>query len=309
MNDMDSDIQDSIKALTSFFLAFRANSILPDEPQPDTGSLERILEDRIEALASFFSAFRTNSVSRDEQQGRIGSLERFFEEFSPLRSVLGEQPAARPAVLEGDLVGLANFFNGFGERVSELRRLGDFINVWEVAGLKRVELRNAAVLAWLLDPNQTHGCGSAILDAFIRGLATKRHGQFPLPTKVSSSYLVLTEAYLLNNMESRVDVVIDGPDFVAIIEVKIDAPESEQQVKRYLELAKAKATSRPYYVIFLSRKRRPELSDDPHFVAATWNDVAVAIPEAIKSTSASFVSFGHRLLIQFAQHVRRFERD
>jgi len=110
-------------------------------------------------------------------------------------------------------------------------------------------------------------------------------------------------------MESRVDVVIDGQDFVMIIEVKIDAPGGEQQVPRYLELAKAKATSRPYYVIFLSPKRRPELSGDPHFVAATWNDVAGAIEEVVKSTSSSFTSFVHRLLIQFAQRIREFERN
>jgi hypothetical protein len=126
---------------------------------------------------------------------------------------------------------------------------------------------------------------------------------------VSSSYLVLTEAYLLNNMESRVDVVIDGQEFFVIIEVKIDAPEGEQQVARYLELAKAKATSRPYYVIFLSPRRRPELSDDPHFAAATWNDVAGSIEEVVKSTSGSFTSFRHRLLIKSAQRVRKFERD
>jgi len=151
MNNIDSDIQDRLEALASFFLGFRANSGLRDELQQHAGSLERILEDRIEALTSFFSAFRVVSGLPDKPQGQIGSLERFFEEFSRLRSVLGDKPAARPVVIEGDLDGLAKFFTGFGYHVSESRRLGDFINVWEVAGLKRVESRNAAVLAWLLD--------------------------------------------------------------------------------------------------------------------------------------------------------------
>lgn len=38
MNDMDSDIQDRIEALTSFFSAFRTDSGLVDEPQGYIGS-------------------------------------------------------------------------------------------------------------------------------------------------------------------------------------------------------------------------------------------------------------------------------
>ena len=268
--------------------------------------MDREHHDSIIALTNFFAAFRANYSLGDEPQRNTGSLERFFGEFSTLRTLLDPQPAPRPPVIEIDLNSLATFFAGFGHNFRKSRQDGDFIDVWEVAGLKRSELRNAAVFAWLLDPNQTHGRGSKVLDVFIRRLAEKHQEQISVPKKVGINYFVFTEAYLLNSMESWVDIVIDGPDFIVIIEIKIDAPEGDKQVERYLALAKAKAISRPYWVIFLSPRREQEISSDPHFVAATWNDVAGAIEEVVKSNSTNFVSFSDRLLLQFAQRVRSF---
>jgi hypothetical protein len=55
------------------------------------------------------------------------------------------------------------------------RANGEFLQVWSVAGLKRSELRNAAVLAWLIDPSGSHGHGPAI----IRGLLQVAAEQVP----------------------------------------------------------------------------------------------------------------------------------
>jgi len=109
--------------------------------------------------------------------------------------------------------------------------------------------------------------------------------------------------YLLGSTESRVDVVIDGHEFVAIIEVKIGAAEGDRQIERYLALAKAKVAVRgreDYCVIFLGpdRKQGPR----ERVLMAIWNDVAQAIEGLIGAPS----SFGDRVLLQFTRHVRGF---
>jgi uncharacterized protein len=47
---------------------------------------------------------------------------------------------------------------------------------------------------------------------------------------------IATEQYPLGDAGNRVDLLIDGVDFTAFIEVKIDAPEGERQSRRYLEV-------------------------------------------------------------------------
>jgi len=249
--------------------------------------------------------FRTASDLSGQSTRSKTSLERFFTDFARLRLALTDHPA--PASISVDLVGLANFLETFGRDCAKLYRLGDFIDVWSVAGLNRVETRNAAVLAWLLDANGTHGRGSSILRALIERLAKTHEGKFPLPTEISGRYAVLTEIYPLDNTENRIDIAIDGLNFVAFVEVKIGAVEGDQQVSRYLSLAEAKAAGRAYCVIFLSPERASGLSTHSQFVvAATWKDVAHAIEDGVRNTSDVPGCFGDRLLIQFAQHAQQF---
>lgn len=93
---------------------------------------------------------------------------------------------------------------------------------------------------------------------------------------------------------------------MAFVEVKIDAPEGQQQVTRYLNLAEAKAAGRAFCVIFLSVEQARKLSaPSPDVIVATWKDVADAIEDAVGSSSNVLGSFGDRLLMQFAQHARQ----
>jgi hypothetical protein len=257
------------------------------------------IESRIESLVRFFSAFRAKSDSRDEERA---SLRDFLETFCRLRATL---PARQPAPDEPKINAFQfeKFVHTFRSTFHDLRRSGGFINVWAVAGLKTNELRNAAVLAWLFDANQTHGFGSTILHAFLRQIHKHYNGIFPLPLNTLGAYSVSTECYPLGNVESRVDIVVDGQEFVAIIEVKIRAVEGDKQIERYLDLAKAKAkirNSNAYCVIFLSPVRQPQPLEN--VIMATWNDIARSIEELVGDPSC----LGDYVLLQFARHIRRF---
>ena len=260
------------------------------------------IESRIESLSRFFSAFRAEAELRNGRRTISGPLRDFLEEFGRRRGTL---PARRPKADEPkiDTFQFGKFMHIFRSTFHAFRRSGGFINVWAVAGLKTNELRNAAVLAWLFDPNQSHGFGSSILRAFIDQIHKHYDGIFPLPLNALGAYSVSTECYPLGNMESRVDIVVDGQEFVAIIEVKIGAVEGDRQIVRYLDLAKAKAKVRnsdAYCVIFLSPVRRPQPLEN--VIMATWTDVARAIEELIGVPGC----LGDYVLLQFARYICRF---
>jgi hypothetical protein len=74
-----------------------------------------------------------------------------------------------------------------------------------------------------------------------------------------------------------------------------DAPEGLQQIDRYLALAEGKAKAcgdPPYSVVYLSPRRFARAS--PHLISATWNDVANAIQDVLKTDGNG--TFGANLL-------------
>jgi hypothetical protein len=259
----------------------------------------------LETLDRFFRELRAVTQPRPAASSMASSLEIFFAQFAELRPLLADQkPVLRSRNNDPSPDRLISFFRDYYPIARVAARLGDMINVWEVAGLKRNELRNAAVLAWLFDPHETHGCGADIFLGFLR-LIEARKGKSRLSTSIGNNYVVLREAYLLDNMESRVDVAIEGSCLV-IIEAKIDAVPDKQQILDYLSIAERRARNRPYCVILLAPAHPIFGIDNQYFVTATWNDVSETIEGLVRQNAPSSSGFGDRVLKQFARYIRKF---
>lgn len=182
------------------------------------------------------------------------------------------------------------------------RARGQAINVWDVAGLKHDELRNVAVLAWLLDPRGTHGYGPAVLAA-VMGLLRQRAG---LPVGIAGDETlcrtaVLTEHWPLASQRDRVDIALDGQDFTLLVEVKIRAPEGPDQLARYARSAQARRRAMGHDwagVLYLSP--RPPVCLPPQVTHIDWHDVS-AILRRLPATG-----FNGMLTQQFASHIDNF---
>lgn len=252
------------------------------------------------SLADFFSALRA-SLDNAKPASIVG-LRRFFLDVAKVRPkpIRPARPLPDNTV---DPTRMRRFLQEFGSLEHRLRTQGDFINVWTVSGLGSNELRNTAVLSWLFDPNQSHGRGPELFKNFIQYLSSTAGKAFALRNPIHLPYSLSTECYPLGNSESRVDIVVDGNDYVAFIEVKIEAGEGERQIERYLELACAKAKVRgigAYVVIYLSPER---LSQTPiNVISATWNDVAKVVEKTVDPPR----NFSDRILLQFARHILQF---
>jgi hypothetical protein len=113
--------------------------------------------------------------------------------------------------------------------------------------------------------------------------------------------MVRTEECPLGSETDRVDIAIDGPDFVLFVEVKIDALEGKEQLRRYAEAARRKANAYGKAhgrVIYLSP--RPPLVPPPEVAVVTWRVVARALSALPRA------GFNGALAHGFAHHVRSF---
>ena len=123
-------------------------------------------------------------------------------------------------------------------------------------------------------------------------------------TKVESHYWSEIEPLsLCCTQASRVDIEIDGP-FLLFIEVKINAPETNNQIERYVELAREKAGSRQWGVILLTKdKARPkDVNLHDHVVSVSWKEIASNIMKQA-AQNMTIDSFGFHVINQFCQHI------
>ena len=177
---------------------------------------------------------------------------------------------------------------------------GSAINVWDVSGLKYNEGRNSAVLAWLLDPQGTHGYGTRALSYLLQLVRTK-YSTWPDLSDSLTKVSVVNECWPVGSTTERVDIAIDGDRFTLFIEVKIQAPEGKEQLARYLKAAEAKkrATGKQYgLVLYLSPIEPVDPPDQVAFI--TWRDIGEVLNSLPKD------GFNGAIIRQFAQHIKKF---
>lgn len=104
------------------------------------------------------------------------------------------------------------------------------MNVWRHAGIGRREVKHCAVLAWLLDADGDHCQGIRFWRCLESVLAP---GTLP-SLEPAEEPRVRTEQWADDT--NRVDIEIVGRHFALVIEAKIDAPASREQLESYWTL-------------------------------------------------------------------------
>jgi len=176
---------------------------------------------------------------------------------------------------------------------------------WEVVGLKRKEVLNSSVLAWLLDPQGSHGFGHLALTALLNEITDKKSPY--LPSHYERYCQVCVETNPTGDIKNRVDIEIDADTFYLLIEVKIDAAEGQKQLLRYCEEAKSRAGGRPWAVAFLTPDGRASLTGvqynpSPHIPCLSWRKLASAIEFSLLPHLRR-TSTGHSPMRDAAQHA------
>ena len=255
--------------------------------------------DALTSLKEFFEAW--DQLARPSEPAT--SLRVFLKKYAELQSSLPTPERAHvPQPL--DPVRLGQFCKAFRPVFANLQREGEFVDVWPVARLKRDELRHASVLAWFLNPNASHGFEQEIFRTWMSRLSFPGEPRLRDPSLWQLPYRVATEVWPQADGNNRIDIEISGEGFYLCVEVKIDAVEGEEQLRRYLEVARANAGSRPFSIVYLSRDEPKNLSTDSEkVVSTTWARFADAIRSRQRSSPLSSHSLSRRLLDQFLNRV------
>lgn len=258
-------------------------------------------------LDAFFERWRELRASREEAplQSRLVSLFDKLRPLLPASSNLAEEGAAQKRA-PVDSATLAAFLPQMTSLLTVARRQGVMANVWSISGLKRDEVRNAGVLASLFDPRLSDDRAQAFLSAFLVRLKGGDRQRLPTKEELATGYSVQTEARPLGALDDRVDLSIEGADFLLLIEVKIDAREGAEQLSRYEAVLrlKARALGKRPALVYLSPI--PAKSPPPSAFYADWSDVRRAALSVVAQRPRPERSFQDLLLAQFAEHVRSF---
>lgn len=212
--------------------------------------------------------------------------------------------APRPARL--DACRFADFAAAFPAAHARHERSGVRANAWRSAGVGQDELRNTGVLRWLLDGFGDHGQGPDLLVALLKHLQLPelagRARQAPYRTRV--------ERPLSEEGDSRVDIAIEGADFTVLIEAKVDAPETGDQLQRYHSYLSNMRGKDARALIFLTTDGRPPRDVALHgdIRPLSW----AALADVIAAHVARHPGLAHQpaglLLNQFAEHIRGLGR-
>ncbi|WP_336855627.1 PD-(D/E)XK nuclease family protein [Pseudescherichia vulneris] len=205
----------------------------------------------------------------------------FFAEWP--RRALDNHSAELPAVAL-DARQLSVFMAELEQPLAALRHGTFTFDPWEVAKLGRNEVRNSAVLAWLLDPHGNHGYGDLPLKALLG--AVRECGNNRIPENFTRYCRVNVEKSPTGDATNRVDIEIDADNFFMLIEVKIDAYEQKDQISRYIGEAKKRAGEQPWAVVYLTPQGRVPLSagEEADVPCLSWRHLASVLTQALEPT-------------------------
>src|SRR5436309_9750582 len=138
-------------------------------------------------------------------------------------------------------------------------------NVFEILGHVRGELAHSSVLAWLLDPVESHGLG----DAFLREFMRKSVGVEP-PSVIDIRVVPEFPFH-----DCRFDIYVKGERWCLVVENKIEAPLLPSQHKRYVKFCEGrKARGDQSWLVYVTPRVLLSPGKAPMASGRRWNHIS-----------------------------------
>ena len=133
----------------------------------------------------------------------------------------------------------------------ERNRKGENYNLFSILSIERYELKHSALIANLLDPKGSHGCGDAFLRAFfeiaLKGTAYPFESSTP-PDSYTEHYI----GPIAGDTGGRIDILVKSSRYGLIIENKIYAGDQDKQLIRYDNYGKETFGADGYLLVYLT---------------------------------------------------------
>ena len=196
----------------------------------------------------------------------------------------------------------------------EIQRLGPMalkrrseIDVFDVLQLDGSELFHSNFLAWLLDPEGSHGLGENFLRRFLRRSGAKtslRAGRY------ASSTVHREREITLDGGTGRLDILIvnQSPKFLCAIENKVWASETGNQLEFYRKALEFHYPEyMPHHLVFLtpSGDEPGNAEERENWTRMSYTDILRLVERTIKEQSKSANADVMAMLRQYAVTLRR----
>ena len=133
----------------------------------------------------------------------------------------------------------------------ERNRKGENYNLFSILSIERYELKHSALIANLLDPEGSHGCGDAFLRAFFE-IALKGTAYPFEECTLPHSYTEYYTGPIAGDTGGRIDILVKSSQYGLIIENKIYAGDQDKQLIRYDNYGKEIFGADGYLLVYLT---------------------------------------------------------
>ena len=204
-------------------------------------------------------------------------------------------------------------------------------NIFDCLKLVRHEIRHSNFLAWLLDPNETHGLNDFFLKEFLKQiLITKKNEvreiqkcnpftfnkfidtndsyttSYSPPSIFEIDYWDMSDVVVYREFENIDLLLVDEVNkFVLVIENKVDISQHDNQLARYREYVDSQYPSIEYKKLFLYLKPNSENVELP-YIYISYDIVRNAL-EKLLSVKSDKISIDISTIIKHYKYI--IERD
>ena len=133
----------------------------------------------------------------------------------------------------------------------ERNRKGENYNLFSILSIERYELKHSALIANLLAPKGSHGCGDTFLRAFFE-IALKGTAYPFEDCTLPDSYTEYYTGPIVGDTGGRIDILVKSSHYGLIIENKIYAGDQDKQLTRYDNYGKETFGADGYLLVYLT---------------------------------------------------------
>jgi len=181
-------------------------------------------------------------------------------------------------------------------------------NLFRILKIERAEIRHSNVLAWLLDPKETHGLGAAFLRRFLSRILIENEG-VDVPFTPARVELMRLEDVEVFRERDNIDIFVHSRlgRWVLLIENKIRSRESDRQLKKYIDLTRKNFPRHAFIPVYLTLE-----GDDPSeegkqegYVSVSYNTVLEVAERIVEQNRSRIPTDAATLLDHYLVTLRR----
>lgn len=147
-------------------------------------------------------------------------------------------------------------------------------NPFRVLKLEHYEIRHSNFLVWLLNPQESHKLGDVFLKKFLEKINEINNNVYNIPIdEISNKNITIKREW------QNIDILIEGEDFVCVIENKIYSGENGTQLQNYEEIIQKGFPDKTAFYIYLTLNE--ETPSDEKYKNITYSGSILPILEDI----------------------------